>query len=239
MSTTLQNRRPTTLSDIVSGLGNVALERIRWDPRPGTASEADAICAEHCELIDGVLVEKAMGYPESRIAQVLAWYLEIWASRTQLGFVIGDGAMTRMQSGNLRIPDVYVARWERVPHREVPQDAVSSIVPHLAVEVISPGNTNEEIERKRNEYFASGVERIWVVRPETETIDVWTSPDAVQSHSSIDTVDGGTTVPGFKIPAHEIFEAARRGAIDVQRALMMLQGNDVHGDSVNGPEAEN
>jgi Uma2 family endonuclease len=224
MSTTLQDQRPTTLSDIVSRLGDIPLDRIRWDPRPGTATEADATRNKHCELIDGVLVENAMGYPESRLAQVLASYLELWASRTHTGFVIGEGALTRMRTGNTRIPDVYVVRWERVPEREVPQDAISGIVPHLAVEVISPGNTEKEIERQRNEFFASGTEQMWVVRPRSETIDVWSSLDDVTTLNVNHTLDGGTTLPGFRLPVREVFEAGRRGAIDVDLAFEILGG---------------
>ncbi len=212
MSGILQEQRPATLSDIVSRLGDIPLDRIRWDPRPGTATEDDAIRVEHCELIEGVLVEKAMGYPESRIRQVLATYFELWAAQTHIGFVIGDGAMTRMQTGNMRIPDIYVVRWERVPGRIVPHDAISSVAPHLAVEVFSPGNTEKEIERKRHEFFASGTEQ------------VWTSPDDMMTLGIDDLLDGGTVVPGFRLPVREVFEAGRRGEIDVQLALAMLRG---------------
>jgi Uma2 family endonuclease len=224
MSSTLQEHRPTTLSDVLSRLGDIPLDRIRWDPRPGTATGADAIRAECCELIDGVLVEKAMGYPESRIGQVLAVYFELWAAHSHVGFVIGDGAMTRMQTGNMRIPDVYMVRWERVPGRVVPHDAISTVAPHLAIEVFSPGNTEKEIERKRGEFFASGTEQVWVVRPETETIDVWTSPKSMLTLGVDDMLDGGTVAPGFRLPVREVFEAGRRGEIDVKLALAMLRG---------------
>jgi Uma2 family endonuclease len=224
MSSTLQQHRPTTLSDVLSRLGDIPQDRICWDPRPGTATTADAIRAECCELIDGVLVEKAMGYPETRIAHVLATYFELWAAYTHVGFVIGDGAMTRLQTGNTRTPDVYLVRWERVPGRVVPQDAVANVVPHLAVKVVSPGNTELEIELKRNEFFASGTEQVWVVRPEAETIDVWTSPDNLLTLGVDDMLDGGTVAPGFRLPVREVFEAGRRGEIDVQLALAMLRG---------------
>src|SRR5204863_853908 len=63
-----------TLADVVDRLGGVSLDRILWNPRPGTATEADAIRLADgeprrlVELVDGVLVEKPMGYREGLFA---------------------------------------------------------------------------------------------------------------------------------------------------------------------------
>jgi len=213
---------PVTFADLLDRLGGIAPERIRLHPLPGTATEADAIVNEHCELIDGVLVEKAMGFPESRIGQVIAWYLELWLAQSKLGFVIGDGAMTRMQSGNMRIPDVGVTLWSRVGGNEVPGDQISGVVPDIAIEVLSPGNTEREIERKRLEFFSSGTEQVWIVRPRTHTIDVWTSASQMTVLSLTDIVNGSPVLPGFQLSVREVFEAARRGHIDlnISRAWM-------------------
>ncbi len=58
-----------TLADLRERLGGVSLERIWFHPAPGTATEKDVIEAEErenrlCELVDGTLVEKAMGFEE-------------------------------------------------------------------------------------------------------------------------------------------------------------------------------
>jgi hypothetical protein len=54
-----------TLADLLERLGGIAPDRVRFRPAPGTATEADVIAVRErhqriCELIDGVLVEKAM-----------------------------------------------------------------------------------------------------------------------------------------------------------------------------------
>jgi hypothetical protein len=61
-----------TLDDLLEHLGGIAPSRVRFRPLPGTATEADLIEANACkltiyELVDGVLVEKAMGYNESNL----------------------------------------------------------------------------------------------------------------------------------------------------------------------------
>ena len=69
-----------TLADLLDRLGGVPPERIRFRPYPGTATEADVLAALEApdkrlyELVDGVLVEKAMGSSESILA---AWLMVI------------------------------------------------------------------------------------------------------------------------------------------------------------------
>lgn len=229
MSTTLETPlpqvadSPETLADVISRLGDIPLDRIRWTPRPGTATLEDAVQVKHCELIDGVLVEKAMGQFEGRIAQVLAWYLELWMATVKIGFVIGEGALTRLQTGNMRIPDIYIVRWERVPDRVVPTDAVTTIAPHVAVEVLSKSNTKREIERKRTELFESGTEQFWVIDPRKETVEIWDAQGSLSTLMKADTLNGGRSLPGFSLPVEEIFAAGHRGQIDLAIARKFLE----------------
>src|SRR5438477_11998598 len=73
-------------------LGGVPLERIIFDPLPGTATEADLLLLVErdkrlCELIDGTLVEKPVGYWEGLIAARLSARLTIHCDEHDLGAV--------------------------------------------------------------------------------------------------------------------------------------------------------
>src|SRR5256885_666916 len=63
-----------TVADLVHELGDIPANRILLQPAPGTATEADLLRALDgankvlCELVNGTLVEKPMGFQESRIA---------------------------------------------------------------------------------------------------------------------------------------------------------------------------
>ena len=62
-----------TLADVLQQLGGISPRRVRFRPAPGTATEEDVIKIRDrerrlFELIDGVLVEKVMGYWESVLA---------------------------------------------------------------------------------------------------------------------------------------------------------------------------
>ena len=78
------------LEDLVEQLGNIPLSRVRLDPPPGLATEADVLEAERkhnrlCELVDGVLVEKGIGYRESLLAAALIEFLRRFVKPRKLG----------------------------------------------------------------------------------------------------------------------------------------------------------
>lgn len=115
-----------------------------------------------------------------------------------------DGPFHLMQK-LVRIPDVSFTNWNRLPGRHVPTEPVPEVVPDLAVEVLSEGNTHEEMERKLKEYFLSEVTLVWFVDPKARTVRVYTSPDEVIELTEADTLDGGDVLPGFSVPVARLF----------------------------------
>ncbi len=77
-------------------LGGVPMDRIRFRPSIGGAVEQDVLEAEKqgllCELVDGVLVEKAMGIRESILAMALGHILRVFVLPRNLGLVTGEQA---------------------------------------------------------------------------------------------------------------------------------------------------
>ena len=71
-----------------------------------------------------------------------------------------------------RLGDVPPSSKERLPQGRIPDAAVPQLVPDLAVEVLSEGNTKKEMARKRGECFDAGVRLVWVVDPEALTVAV-------------------------------------------------------------------
>jgi Uma2 family endonuclease len=209
-----------TLADLLERLGHVPLERIRMHPPPGTATEADVLTsgtAEKgarpiCELIDGVLVEKAVGYSESLLASLLIELLNAYVRPRNLGLVTGAEGTVRLFPGQVRVPDVAFTSWDRLPGRRRPDQPIPNLAPDLAIEVLSFSNTAAEMRRKRQDYFTAGVRLIWEVEPELRTVSVYTAPEAVTVLTRTDTLDGGTVLPGFTLPLTHLFaELDRHG----------------------------
>ena len=98
--------------------------------------------------------------------------------------------------------------------RGVHDDGVLEIAE--AIEVLSPSNTEKEMERKRKEYFFGGTRLVWIVDESKRTVEVWTSPDDCVTLTEGDTLDGGDLLPGFRVALKDIFvdpprPARRRG----------------------------
>lgn len=202
-----------TLADLLHRLGDIPLERIRFRPAPGTATEEDVIVAEArtgrlCELVDGVLVEKGIGYYESRLAVILGYFLEGYLEHKDLGITLAADGVTRMEPGLVRMPDVAFHSWEHFPNRLLPPGAFVEQAPDLAVEILSPSNTEREMERKRGEYFSGGTRLVWQVYPRTHRVRVYTSPDTFVDLSEADTLTGDPVLPGFTLSVRRWFERA-------------------------------
>ena len=211
MTTLIESSTSTeTLGDLLKQLGDISPDRIRMRPAPGTATEADVerIHAKEkrlYELIDGVLVEKGMGYPESLLAVAIAAALRNWVVARRLGLVSGADGMMRLFPGLVRIPDVAFVSRERLPGGRVPEEPIPSIAPDLAVEVLSESNTKREMARKCNEYFDAGVRLVWIVDPKTSTVAVFTGPEEFKVLNQDQTLDGGEVLPGFTLSLRELF----------------------------------
>ncbi len=206
-----------TLGDLLQRLGRIAPERVRFHPAPGTATEGDVVDVERrenrlCELVEGVLVEKIMGYVESLLAGALLATLRGFVVPRNLGLVSGADGMMRLFPGLVRIPDVAFVSWDRVPGGRVPREPVPTLIPDLAVEVLSAGNTDAEMDRKRSEYFGAGVRLLWVVNAERRTVTVYASATTMEVLAEDRTLSGGDVLPGFTLELRDLFAELDRHA---------------------------
>jgi Uma2 family endonuclease len=206
-----------TIADLLEHFGHIPPARIRLHPAPGTATERDvrALQAKEdrlYELVDGVLVEKAMGIRESCLAAVIIRLLGDFVDRLDLGLVTAPDGTLRLAPGLVRIPDVAFVSWQRLPSRHYPDEPIPDLVPDLAVEVLSEGNTAAEIARKIREYFFAGVRLVWIIDPANRSVLVYTAPDQVVRLDERQTLEGGEILPGFRLPLTQLFaRLSRRG----------------------------
>ncbi len=199
-----------TVGDLLKRLGNIPASRVRLYPTPGTATEKDVTrVLDHenrpCELVEGTLVEKSVGYDESEIAVTIIILVGSFVRRHKLGSVSGEAGTIRLFPGMVRIPDVAFVSWDRLPGRKRPKVAIPHLVPDLVVEVLSKGNTKSEMERKLREYFTAGVRLVWMVNPRARTVRVHTALDQSVLFNEDQSLDGGTVLPGFVLRLKDVF----------------------------------
>jgi Uma2 family endonuclease len=206
-----------TLADLLDRLGGVRPDRIRFHPFPGTATIQDVIDVQQregklCELVEGVLLEKAEGYNESSLAVFLCGLLNAFVIPRNLGIVTGSDGTVELVADLVRIPDAAFTSWDRLPGRRRLTSPVPLLAPNLAVEVLSRTNTPGEMAAKRQDYFAAGVQLVWEIDPRARTVVVYTSPTQSTTLGPTDTLDGDVVLPGFTLPVQELFaELDRQG----------------------------
>jgi Uma2 family endonuclease len=205
----------TNLAELQEHLGGIPLDRIRVRPPAGEATEQDVLDVQAhedriCELIDGTLVEKPMASFESLLALVLAHFLHLYLDEHDLGVLLGESGFMRLFPGQVRAPDVSFISWKRMPNQEFPRDAITPLAPDLAVEILSPSNTEAEMRRKLRDYFRAGSKLVWLVDPEGRTVRVYTSPRRSVQFTEEDTLTGGKVLPGFSLSIRAWFARASR-----------------------------
>lgn len=211
MATVESQPAELTATDVAARFGPIPLRRIILDPPPGTATEEDVI--EHlqrtgrvCELIDGILVEKDGSWETSTIAAEIIRLIGNFIREMRLGGrVAGEQGMSWLPVGRLRGPDVSYVSPARLPS-DPSRTPYPELVPNLAIEVLSPGNTTKEMDEKLDDYFDSGVEVVWLVDPKTRTVRVHTARDAETVLNATDLLDGGTVLPDFTVKVADLFE---------------------------------
>ena len=199
---------PVTLEDHLVLLGGIPADRVRLNPPLGRAVMSDLAIAHQqgslCELVDGTLVEKAMGYEQSVVAAAISHILRQFVLQHGLGLVSGADGFFQLQSST-RGPDVAFVARDRLPEGRMPTQAYPQLAPNLIVEVLSPGNTMAEMARKRMEYFHAGVEVVWMVDCLNRSVAVYTSTSEVRVLDETDTIDGGTAMRGFTSQVADFF----------------------------------
>lgn len=202
------------MNDRLRALGDIPPHRVRMNPRPGTATIDDLLNPENegCELVDGTLVEKAMGWEESFLASWLLTTINNHVLANNLGAVTCEQGMFELPDGPVRGPDVAFTAWATMPGRVRPREAFPNLAPDLVIEILSPRNTAREMARKRREYFRAGVRLLWEINPRTRTVVEYTADDAGTQLPATGSLDGGAVLPGLSVPLADLFgELDRRG----------------------------
>lgn len=205
---------PETLADVLRRLGDVAPARVHWSPRPGEATADDLLRISagpprrRVELVDGTLVERTMGYHESLLAAVLLGYLLAHVRPRNLGIVAGPDGMVRLESDQVRLPDVSFTAWPSLTDDRSHLAPMLNVAPDLVVEILSPSNSAQEMARKRRDYFGGGTRLVWEVDPDSQTVTVYcdpANPDQGTEFGMAATLTGGDVLPEFTLSVRDLF----------------------------------
>lgn len=159
---------------------------------------------ERYELVDGELVERDMGALSGWVGNRVASELDQY-SRQHGGWAFGDGVGYRCYADDrerVRKPDASFVRADRLSS---PPEGYITIVPDLAVEVVSPNDAYYEVEAKVDEYLAAGVRMVWVINPANNSVRVFHPKRIVEEIGTDGELTGGDVMPGFTCGIRSLF----------------------------------
>jgi Uma2 family endonuclease len=157
------------------------------------------------ELVKGELLTMSpAGAEHGAVIMNLAVPLALHVKTNRLGIVFGaeTGFTLERAPDTVLAPDIAFIRKEKMGtlskgYREGPPD--------LAVEVISSGESKKKIETKTARWLQFGTLTVWLVNPQTKTVEVRPTTGEKKILSEQDVLTGEPLVPGFSIPVAEVF----------------------------------
>jgi Uma2 family endonuclease len=159
-----------------------------------------------CELVEGRIVPMSPGGVEHSLVTANAFrLLDAFVRPRRLGRVLtGEtGFYTRRDPDTVRGADVLFISAERYARRTRTLTFLD-VAPELIVEVLSVRDTVMDLADKLREYFAAGVQLVWVVDPRARS--VYTYRSVTDLREVTDTLTGDEPLLGFAAPVAALFE---------------------------------
>ena len=160
------------------------------------------------ELIQGVLHETMpSGYAHGKIAMKLGFLLNAFIIPRKLGSLTGSdsGVWLERDPDTVREPDIAYFSAAKIS-LDAMDSGYAEVPPDLVVEIVSPSDSRREVHDKARMWLRYGVGLVWVVQPDTRTMDVYRPGRGVVTLDEHDTLDGLAVLPGFTCAASDIFD---------------------------------
>ena len=158
------------------------------------------------ELVKGELKQMPpAGFEHGVVIVDVCTPLDNFVREHDLGIVVGaeTGFILESDPDTVRAPDVAFVSTARLPQGSV--RGYFPGAPDLAVEVVSPGDTVQEVDDKVAEWLTAGTRLVWVARPSRRTVEVHRADGTVSLLGVRDELSGEDVVPGFTMPVARIF----------------------------------
>lgn len=153
------------------------------------------------ELIGGEIIEVPSNPYSSKIAARIILFIGMYLLKNDIGHLTGE-AGGYMVSGERYAPDVAFISKVRQP--KLAEEGYNPKAPDLAVEVVSPNDSERKLTIKVGNYLAAGT-LLWVVYPQDKEVHVYAPGLPVKKIGIDGILDGGDKLPGFTLAVRDIF----------------------------------
>ena len=166
----------------------------------------DLLAFDRYELIDGEIRRKmSPKYRHSRLQGRLFRLLDDWCTVQQCGRVCPEWAviLQRRKQDWVLVPDLTYVSYEKLSV-EWEEDEPCAVQPELVIEIISPGQSFGEMTSKATDYLLAGVNRVWVVDNQAESVTVFGNSEFPQTFWVNDTISD-PLLPELAITLSDLF----------------------------------
>jgi Uma2 family endonuclease len=160
----------------------------------------------HRELVQGEVRETMPpGGQHGAIAIALGTQLKLWSQQAQGGYVgVEAGYLLARDPDTVRGPDISYVRASRLPPGGIPE-GFWNLAPDLAVEVISPSETADQVREKVRDFLQAGTPLVWTIYPRVREVVVHTPDGMAQTYTSDRTLEFPDVLPGFRCGVADLF----------------------------------
>jgi Uma2 family endonuclease len=182
----------------------VAVER-----KPVTAEELLALPddGQRRELIDGEVRTMAPASGGHGLdGGAIHGHIFVFLQSHPIGAVLmaETGFLLRRDPDRVRAPDVAVVLYARRPRETIGVGYLEG-APDLAIEVVSPHDTADEVAEKVADWLAAGGSVVWVVY-RGPRVEVHRAEGRVERLGADDPLDGGDVLPGFRMRVRDLLD---------------------------------
>jgi Uma2 family endonuclease len=182
--------------------------------RPLSDEELLAFCAANDGLeiesdADGsITVMTPAGFETSRLNQILAAELLVWARQLGNGVACGPDLGVRFVDKTLRAPDaawLSNERWKAARGRAKKLKGFLPICPEFVAELRSPTHRASKIEAKMEFWMARGAQLGWLIDPERKLAMIYRPEREPETLLKPEFIEGEGPIQGFRLAMHEFW----------------------------------
>lgn len=156
------------------------------------------------ELDEGeLLMEPSPALRHNLIRQRIAMRLSEFVESHHLGVVVEEMDF-RLAADTVRNPDVAFIASHHLQKIDLDRSPVEG-APALAVEVVSPSNSAEDMLKKTRQYLQAGARSVWIIYPKMRLVEIHSGKD-VHTVQEPQALNDETLFPKLSISLSYIFD---------------------------------
>lgn len=131
------------------------------------------------------------------------WY---WNRQQKLGVLFDSSTGFTLPNGAKRSPDVSWiedSRWNNLTQKQ--KIGFAPIAPDFVLELLSPHDRLQDIQKKMQEYLACGIKLGWLIYPDEQRVEIYRLDQDLELLDFPQSLSGEDLMPGLIVELEEIF----------------------------------